>query len=167
MSAMNRDNIIRMAKEAGITVRRYYDEIGSTPEELERFAARLATERPPKWFHCDLHGAGSLAAWGCPECTKELREENERLNAEIESWRMTLAAATILGEKVTAENERLREEIDALRTDTERYRWLREHKFKHNGHCFALTGPILWETTLDAAIDAAMKQAALRKEEKK
>lgn len=76
----------------------------------------------------------------------------------------TCAHCKVARDWLQAENERLREEIDALRTDAERYRWLREHKFKHNGHCFALTGPILWETTLDAAIDEAMKQAALQGE---
>ena len=40
--------------------------------------------------------------------------------------------------------------------DARRYRFLRDHKFKHNGHCLALVGPILWEETLDAAIDAAI-----------
>jgi len=40
--------------------------------------------------------------------------------------------------------------------DAERYRWLRAYKIKHNGHCMALTGPILWEENLDDVIDAAL-----------
>ena len=40
---MTRDDIIRMAREAGLTLRGHYDEPGSTPQELERFA-RLVYE---------------------------------------------------------------------------------------------------------------------------
>ena len=39
---MNRENIIRMAREAKVSIRGHYDEIGSTPQELERFAALVA-----------------------------------------------------------------------------------------------------------------------------
>ena len=39
---MTRDDIIRMAREAGLTLRGHYDEPGSTPQELERFAALVA-----------------------------------------------------------------------------------------------------------------------------
>jgi hypothetical protein len=34
---MNRDDIIRMAQEAGLTIRGHYDDEGSTPSELVRF----------------------------------------------------------------------------------------------------------------------------------
>jgi hypothetical protein len=39
---MNREEIIRMAREAGVSIRSHYDETGSTPQELERFAALVA-----------------------------------------------------------------------------------------------------------------------------
>ena len=39
---MTRDEIISMAREAGLSIRGHYDEIGSTPSELERFAALVA-----------------------------------------------------------------------------------------------------------------------------
>ena len=39
---MNREDIIRMAREAGLNLRGHYDEPGSTPQELERFAALVA-----------------------------------------------------------------------------------------------------------------------------
>ena len=29
----------------------------------------------PKWWHCDTHGPGTHAAWGCPECVREMRAE--------------------------------------------------------------------------------------------
>lgn len=60
-------------------------------------------------------------------------------------------------EQLRAENERLKAELAEAKKDAERYRWLRDVKFRHNGHCLALTGPILWETNLDAACDEAMK----------
>ena len=39
---MNREDIIRMARGAKVSIRGHYDEIGSTPQELERFAALVA-----------------------------------------------------------------------------------------------------------------------------
>ena len=39
---MTRDDIIRMAREADVSIRDYYDETGSTVQELERFAALVA-----------------------------------------------------------------------------------------------------------------------------
>ena len=38
-------NIIELAKEAGLSIRGHYDESGSTPQELERFAALVRAER--------------------------------------------------------------------------------------------------------------------------
>ena len=42
MTILTKDEIIRMAREAGVTIRWHYDETGSTPQELERFAALVA-----------------------------------------------------------------------------------------------------------------------------
>ena len=47
---INREDIIRMAREARVSIRAHYDESGSTPQELERFfqaayAAGAAAER--------------------------------------------------------------------------------------------------------------------------
>jgi len=39
---MTRYDIIRMAREANVSIRGYYDETGSTPQELERFATLVA-----------------------------------------------------------------------------------------------------------------------------
>lgn len=43
----------------------------------------LAEARPknPAFWRCDTHGPAKLGAWGCPDCTRELREQNERLTA--------------------------------------------------------------------------------------
>jgi hypothetical protein len=39
---MNRDEIIKTAVEAGASIRGHYDETGSTPAELQRFAELVA-----------------------------------------------------------------------------------------------------------------------------
>jgi len=79
---MNREDVIRLAKEAGVFVRGPYDdETGLTPQELERFAnlveaqqsdrykalagelaeaARLALAEAQSWIHDQLDGTGSL-----------------------------------------------------------------------------------------------------------
>ena len=64
---MNREDIIRMAREARLTLRGHYDESGSTPQELERFAAlvaALAQQAEPVDGAC-LHGVDDGA---CKEC---------------------------------------------------------------------------------------------------
>jgi hypothetical protein len=33
----------------------------------------------PRWWHCDTHGPGKHNAWGCPECVREMRNENRKL----------------------------------------------------------------------------------------
>lgn len=53
------------------------------------------------------------------------------------------------------ENERLREDNERLRADAERYRWHRANIAKHMGHSLEV---------IDAATDAEMKEAALRRE---
>jgi hypothetical protein len=81
---------------------------------------------------------------------------------------------------VTAETGKeiaaLREENERLRTDAERYRWLREESKKRPA---VYSGDVEWMVSrvqkgmgnnyfgekIDAAIDAAMKEAALRREE--
>ena len=45
---MNREDIIRMAQEVRISIRAHYDETGSTPQELERFAALVAAAEREK-----------------------------------------------------------------------------------------------------------------------
>jgi len=38
---MQRYEAIRLAEEVGLTIRGYYDETGSTPDELQRFASAV------------------------------------------------------------------------------------------------------------------------------
>ena len=39
---MTQNEIISLAREAGLSIRGHYDENGSTPQELERFATLVA-----------------------------------------------------------------------------------------------------------------------------
>lgn len=46
---MTRDDISKWAREAGVSIRGHYDETGSTPAELQRFAELVAApERDPE-----------------------------------------------------------------------------------------------------------------------
>lgn len=61
---MTRDEIIRMAREAGVSIRGHYDETGSTPQELERFAAMVAAaEREACAQVCDEVDKESQSQW--------------------------------------------------------------------------------------------------------
>ena len=37
--------------------------------------------------HCPVHGHQPLNAWGCPECVRELRQEDERLRSAMATAR--------------------------------------------------------------------------------
>jgi hypothetical protein len=46
---MNREDVIRLAKEAGVFVRGHYDEPGLTPQELERFANLVEAQQSDRY----------------------------------------------------------------------------------------------------------------------
>lgn len=61
---MLRDEIIEMARKAGVSIRGHYDETGSTPTELEAFAKLVAAkEREACANVCDKASAVSLPAF--------------------------------------------------------------------------------------------------------
>ncbi len=45
----------------------------------ERQELAEARAKNPAFWRCETHGPAKLGAWGCPDCTKELREQNQRL----------------------------------------------------------------------------------------
>ena len=79
----------------------------------------------PPWWHCATHGAGKLTAWGCPECTAELRRWKSTHAPRIEALEGLLhaaqmeahagreAVATLAGEREA--NALLTAEVDELR----------------------------------------------------
>ena len=83
------------------------------------------SDGPPRWWHCDTHGAGKLNAWGCPDCVAELRRWQSthapRLDAlqgllataQMEAHAGREAVATVASER--AANDRLTNEIERLR----------------------------------------------------
>ena len=38
------------------------------------------------WKTCKIHGDDKPGVWGCPECLRELREENKRLKDALFFW---------------------------------------------------------------------------------
>jgi hypothetical protein len=66
----------------------------------------------PRWWHCDTHGPGNLAAWGCPECVREMRGKIARMRAALE----LAAPAMELGcNALRSEAERYHEEMKGYR----------------------------------------------------
>jgi hypothetical protein len=54
----------------------------------------------PRWWHCDTHGPGNYAAWGCPECVREMRGEIARLVSERDAQRAKLLPLLGLAQEV-------------------------------------------------------------------
>ena len=54
----------------------------------------------PRWWHCDTHGPGSRAAWGCPECVREMRGEITRMVRERDDQRAKLLPLLALMQEV-------------------------------------------------------------------
>jgi len=54
----------------------------------------------PRWWHCDTHGPGNYAAWGCPECVREMRGEIAQLVSERDAQRAKLLPLLGLAQEV-------------------------------------------------------------------
>lgn len=95
-------------------------ELEATLEKVEAENERLKEIRK-----CESHGE-SAHAWGCPECVRELRIENERLKGELKLGKygeMLVKNSTAIQEstqhvkKLIAENITLKEEIERLKKE--------------------------------------------------
>ena len=80
---MTRDEIISMAREADLSIRGHYDETGSTPSELERFAALVAAaEREACAEVCQgVVDGGQYDGWqqyAAAACRDEIRARGEK-----------------------------------------------------------------------------------------
>lgn len=80
---MTRDDISRWALEAGVSIRGHYDETGSTPAELQRFAELVAAaEREECARVCqDVVESGMYDGWqqyAAAACRDAIRDMNEK-----------------------------------------------------------------------------------------
>ena len=75
---MTRDDISKWAREAGVSIRGHYDETGSTPAELQRFAALVAAaEREECAALCDRFQARDVGMQPA-ECAAAIRAMSEK-----------------------------------------------------------------------------------------
>ena len=95
---------------------------------LTRCAASPAVQggEDVNWKTCRTHGGAKPNVWGCPECLRELREENKHLRetlvepvaqkaAEIERERTARKTAQESLERYKGECTRLQHEVDRLK----------------------------------------------------
>lgn len=79
---MTRDDIIKLATDAGVSIRGHYDETGSTPAELQRFAELVAaTEREECAALCDRFQARDVGMQPA-ECAAAIRAMNKQEQSE-------------------------------------------------------------------------------------
>jgi hypothetical protein len=93
---MTQDDIIRMAQEAGVSIRGHYDETGSTPQELERFANLVAAAERNKvaqWIMARGYstGHGDTVDDLLKELELTVREQERELCAQQKPWVKTYA----------------------------------------------------------------------------
>ena len=72
------------------------------------------------WKTCKTHGESHPSVWACPECLRELREENKRLRYHLtELGKAADAAAMVIATieaEDTTEEEKLQAVMDAIGT---------------------------------------------------
>ena len=139
---MTREDIVRMAREARISIRGHYDETGSTPQELERFAEFVAaTERTAcaRHFEVAMRNAVTAEREACArrfyQEMRRVRDSHERVlkiltgihallypptvtDADGQTWRFK---SPIAEEQMQELSDRIRaipDEIAALETTT-------------------------------------------------
>jgi len=75
---MTNDQIIQWAREAGVSIRGHYDETGSTPAELQRFAELVAAaEREECAALCDRFQARDVGMQPA-ECAAAIHARGEK-----------------------------------------------------------------------------------------
>ena len=144
---MTRDDIIELAIEAGVSIRGHYDETGSTPAELQRFAELVAAaEHDP------------TAVWKLPIGTKLYIASAASEHDPTAVWKLPI------GTKLYTASAAPEHDPELVR-DAERYRWLQRSNWYVGPDSFFCTeGGDLVEYddknvsagSLSAAIDAAI-----------
>ncbi len=63
-------------------------------DAVAQFAQEIAEgKHVPAWWHCPTHGPGTVNAWGCPECVREMRAELAALRKRAEEAEAIAKAA--------------------------------------------------------------------------
>lgn len=129
--------------------------------ELKRLAE--ATE-PAPWYHPESHGLLSISganerafiSAANPSAILALIAENERLTQIIVRKREDIAQYDQAFLVVAGQRDQLKAEVEALRKDAGRYRWLRDGA----GYCDTRDIPGMAPARMDAFIDAALSKEA-------
>lgn len=81
---MLRDEIIEMARKAGVSIRGHYDETGSTPTELEAFAKLVAAKEREACaamcdsvYHQNIGPEFGEVRYGIASCAQAIRARGE------------------------------------------------------------------------------------------
>lgn len=107
---LTRDEVLRLAREAGLPVRGYYDENGATPAELERFAALVAAAELGKARRFEVDQAiGAAVAAERAKHQSEIQHLVEKANS-AEKWRGVAMARNGDGRTVQEVQEEARAE---------------------------------------------------------
>ncbi|MNQ14487.1 hypothetical protein D3C85_274390 [compost metagenome] len=106
-----------------------------------------------------------LVALGIQQDKKEIARllaENERLGRDLRMSHQAVEDMKKIASHASGESAKLRAEVEALRKDAERYRWLRECDYLE-GDAFSSINEWIWGSgdfsEITEAIDAAMKGA--------
>lgn len=91
------------------------------------------------------------------------KKEVKELERELSALRSDVERHIEIAADLASENAALRAEVERLREDAERYRWLRDERLSGNdGYSFAMAmgwkPEYMSEMQVDAAIDAARKE---------
>ncbi|MFN9977939.1 MAG: hypothetical protein ACK58T_49335 [Phycisphaerae bacterium] len=161
---MTRDDIIRMAREAGAVPSgdpREWDVWLFQDPAIERFAALVAAEKDREILALKEERRKDMAEiCSLRESEESLREKNEQFAALIGEYAAEQAPDAL--RKVVADR-------DALQTENKRLLGALKHYGKHDDDCgdhdsYNNATVRYCGCGLDDAIDAAMKEAALRDE---
>lgn len=168
----------RLYREADILMSEAADELTRLRAEVATLehqlrAAKTITEAPA-WWHCDTHGPGTLHAWGCPECTRELRRWKSTNAPRLDALQGLLTAAqheAHAGREAVASlasereaNALLTAEVEALRDDAPHVAYsqgVADGRAAERERCAKLCEDLRWPAWVESTTDAreAMAEA--------
>lgn len=108
-----------------------------------------------------VENSGEPVAWMCSDERLCNLGYSRFSNSCAGEWNIPVYTANQLAAAILRER-------DANAMDAARYRWLKENKFRHNGHCFYYVSPnenggeVLYGKELDEAIDAILAKREVK-----